>query len=215
MGKHSRGPSHTRHTWGAPQCRQHEEPRRTDSWEGSPTMLWHHGETAQMEVSRQITEDWGPKARCLGTYLKWLHEWPLAFPGHLHFSSNPGSSANFPNVPPIPTFVCFFYRLFPETPSSSSYTTLPKAITYQKPFAFSPSPIPRWPKQHSMLFPNCSSPHFPSSSAALHLAFAIPPTYSTSLPWLTQAKAITLCFMPSLVCYNVVYISVPQAVGSL
>ena len=39
MGKHSRGTSPTRHTWGAPQCRQHGEPRRTVAWDGSSTKV--------------------------------------------------------------------------------------------------------------------------------------------------------------------------------
>lgn len=134
-------------------------------------------------MSRQTTEDWGPKARCLGTYPKRLLEWPLAFPGHLHFSSNPGSSVNFSNVPPIPTLVCFFYRLFPETPSSSSYTILPKAITYLKTFCLLTISYTKVTKTwHSMLFPNCSSPPFPAPLLPLPLAFAIHPTYSTSLP---------------------------------
>lgn len=117
-------------------------------------------------MSRQTTADWGPKARCLGTYLKRLREGPLAFPGHLHFSSNPGSSVNFSNVPPIPTLVCFFYRLFPETPSSSSYTTLPKAVVIKN---LLPSHHHLYQGDQNMAFnavPKLLQPPFPSSSAA-------------------------------------------------
>lgn len=77
----------TGHTWGAPQCREHEEPRRTGSLGRHHVMMPRAGESAgdrdtcwRTWVPRQVTEDWGPKGRVPGHKTRMASRAATGFP---------------------------------------------------------------------------------------------------------------------------------------
>lgn len=214
---------------GSPKCRQHGEPRRTGSLGWKSNQGRHHGQEKQWRKDMhrwrcpdrpQRIGDQRPGAWALiwngfmsGRWLSQATSTSLAILAHLWIFqmclpflplclSSIGCFLKHP--PPVPTQHCQKQLLFKNLLPSHHHL-------YQGDQNMACNAIPK-----------LSSPAFPAPLLPLPLAFAILPTYSTSLPWLTQAKAITLClcsltlcFMPSLVCYKVVYISVPQVVGSL
>lgn len=138
------GTSLTGHPWGALQCGEHVEPRRTGSLGRKSNHVikpWAGDTVGHRDMVDRGGGGWvgaqtdhrglGTKGRVPGHTSVWLHELPLAFPGRLHIPGRTGPFVCFSGVPPTLTFVCFFYKLFSATPSSNSCTTLPKALSFK------------------------------------------------------------------------------------